>query len=58
MLDRFICRCENCQRLLYEEDVRYLIKFRFDELCFCDNCVVVINPLKDNEYETAIKMQE
>lgn len=44
---KFIGRCENCDRLLYDHSTRYYVRFRRDSYCFCENCVTVIEPEKD-----------
>ena len=39
--------CENCRRMLYESSKRYWVRFNRDNYCFCENCVTVVEPPKE-----------
>ena len=43
----YVGMCENCRKMLYENSKRYWIKFNRDSYCFCENCVVVIEPKEE-----------
>ena len=44
MFGKMVGKCDNCGRVIYENELRYWAKFECDCLCFCEYCVKVVDP--------------
>lgn len=44
---KVIGTCDNCRRLIFENTIRYYVKFQHDGYCFCEHCVTVVDPQKE-----------